>query len=245
MSSLTVGLDMVGVLRESGHKREPDPSQAAMFAELAGARGVSVMLRRDRKYLRDRDLYILKNIVKTKLNICMPPTEEIIERIIEVKPHSVTIVADSANSDNLVTAVDFHSGDIDLSGISTRIKGVGVQVNYFIEPEIESVKGAEKAGADGIVLDTSAYSDAASIKEAKEELDRIDRAALGAVKQDLPVSAGRGLHYNNVQPLVELGNIREFIIGRAICTRALFYGFDRAVHEMIQIIENSPRAIVN
>lgn len=245
MSALIVGLEMVGVMRESGHRREPEPAQAAMFAELGGARGISVMLRRDRKYLRDRDLYILKNIIKTKLNIAMPPTEDIIERIIEVKPHSVTIVADSANSDSLVTAVDFHSGDIDLSGISSRIKGVGVNVNYLVEPEIEAVKGAQRAGADGVILNCSAYAEAQSTREAKEELDRIDRAAQAASKQELMAGAGRGLHYSNIQPLVELGNIGEFIVGRAICTRALFYGFDRAVHEMIQIIENSPRAIVN
>jgi len=175
----------------------------------------------------------------------MPPTDDIIERAIEVKPYSVTIVADSANSDSLVDTVDFHSGDIDFSNLSNRIKGVGVTVNYFIEPEIENVKGALKAGADSVVLNCKDYADAPTIQEAKTELDRIDRAAQAAFKQGLTVCAGRGLHYSNIQPLVELGNIREFIVGRAICTRALFYGFDRAVQEMIQVIENSPRAIVN
>jgi len=245
MSLLTVSLDMVGVMRETGRRKEPDPAQAAMFAELAGAGGVSVQIRRDRKYLRDRDLYILKNIVKTKLNIGMPPTDDIIQRVLEVKPHSVTIVADLADSDSPATAVDLHSGTIDFSEISTRFKGVGVRVYYFIEPEIESVKGAAKAQADGVVLVCSAYAEAPTISEAKAELDRIDRAAQFAAKQNLTVIAGRGIHYGNVQPLAELGNIQEYIVGRAICTRALFFGFDRAVREMIQVIENSQRLIVN
>ncbi len=240
-----VSVDMVGVMRETGHRKEPDPAQAAVLAELAGARGISVMLRRDRKYLRDRDLYILKNIVKTRLNINMPPTEDIIERALEVKPYAVTIVSDSANSEGVVSTVDFHSGDIDFSSISNRIKDVGVTMNYFIEPEIENVKGALKAGAEGVVLNCSDYADAPSLQESKSQLDRIDRAAQAASKQGLMVWAGRGLHYSNIQPLVELGNISEFIVGRAICTRALFYGFDRAVREMVQVIENSPRAIVN
>jgi len=244
MSLLVVSLDMVGVMRESGYRKEPDPAQAAVFAELAGAGGISVMLKRDRKYLRDRDLYILKQIVKTKLNISMPPTEDIIERAIEVKPNSVTIVADLASSDSPPATVDFYSGAVDFSTVANRIKSVGVQVHYFIEPEVEGVKGALKAGADGVVLNCAAYTEAPSIDEARTELDKIDRAAQAANKQNLTAIAGRGLHYSNIQPLVELGNIREFIVGRAICTRALFYGFDRAVHEMTRIIDNSPRAIV-
>ena len=244
MSLLVVSLDMVGVMRESSHRKEPEPAQAAVFAEMAGAGGISVMLKRDRKYLRDRDLYILKQIVKTKLNISMPPTEDIIERAIEVKPNSVTIVADLANSDSPPAAVDFYAGAVDFSAIANRIKAVGVNVNYFIEPEVEAVKGALKAGADGVVLNCSAYTEAQSVDEARKELDKIDRAAYAANKQNLTAIAGRGLHYSNIQPLVELGNIRAFIVGRSICTRALFHGMDRAVNEMTRIIDNSPRAIV-
>ncbi len=230
-------------MRESSYRKEPEPAQAAVFAEMAGAGGISVMLKRDRKYLRDRDLYILKQIVKTKLNISMPPTEDIIERAIEVKPNSVTIVADLASSDSPPATVDFYSGTVDFTSIASRIKGVGVNVNYFIEPEVEAVKGALKAGADGVVLNCTAYADAPSVDEARKELDKIDRAAYAANKQNLTVIAGRGLHYSNIQPLVELGNIRAFIVGRAICTRALFHGIDRAVNEMTRIIDNSPRAI--
>jgi pyridoxine 5-phosphate synthase len=245
MSALTVSLDLVGVMREAGHRREPDPAQAAVLAELAGARGISVMLRRDRKYLRDRDLYILKNLVKTKLNVAMPPVDDIIDRAIEIKPYSVTFVADLASSESPAATVDFYSGTVDFSDISNRLKGVGVRVIYFIEPEIETIKGAYKAGADSVLLNCGPYAEAPTVEEARAELDKIDRAAQAAIKQNLGVYCGRGLHYNNIQPLVELGNVREFIVGRSICTRALFHGFERAVQDMIQIIENSPRAIVS
>lgn len=245
MSALTVSLDMIGVMREAGHRREPDPAQSAVLAELAGADGISVMLRRDRKYLRDRDLYILKNIVKTKLNIAMPPVEDIIERAVEVKPYSVTIVADMASSDSPAVTVDFYTGAVDLSGMSSRLKGVGVKVIYFIEPELETIKGALKAGADAVLFNCAAYAEAPTPGEAKAELDKIDRAAQAAQKQNISVYCGRGLHYNNIQPLAELGNIREFIVGRAICTRALFHGFERAVLDMLRVIDNSPRAIVS
>jgi pyridoxine 5-phosphate synthase len=242
MSSLSVNLDTVGVLRESGHGKEPDPAQAAIFAEMAGANGITVLLRRDRKYLRDRDLYILKNIVKTRFNVGIPPTEDIIERVVEVKPYSVTIVADQANSDTPAATVDFHTGTIDFGDISTRFKGVGVRVNYFIEPEVEAVKGAAKAGADGVVFTCQLYADAQTNSDAKAELDRIDRAAQAAIRQGITTIAGRGLNYNNIQPLVELGNIEEFIVGRSICTRALFFGFDRAVREMKQTLTNFHRS---
>lgn len=231
---------MVGVLRESGHRKEPDPAQAAIFAELAGANGITVQLRRDRKYLRDRDLYILKNIVKTRLNVGIPPTEDIIERAVEVKPYSVTIVADQADSESPAATVDFHTGTVDFNDISTRFNGVGVKVIYFVEPEIESVKGAHKAGADGVVLNCQAYADAPSVAETRAELDKIDHAAQAAARHGIVVYAGRSLNYGNIQPLVELGNIEEFIVGRSVCTRALFYGFDRAVKEMKQLLNSFP-----
>jgi len=235
---------MVGVLREVGHRKEPDPAQAAVLSELAGAGGISVMLRRDRKFIRDRDLYILKNLVKTKLNIAMPPVDDILERAVEVKPNSVVIVADTASSDAPAATVDFHVGTVDFSNISNRLKGVGIKVIYFIEPEIENIKGALKAGADSVLFNCGQYAEAGSPEDARNELDRVDRAAQAAAKQNISAVCGRGLHYSNIRPLVELGNVREFIVGRAICTRALFHGFERAVQEMMQVIDNSPRAIV-
>ena len=236
MPALSVGLDSIGVLREAGSQKEPDPAQAAVLVELAGADGISVQLRRDRKYIRDRDLFILKNITKTKLDVEMSPIEEILDRTIEIKPHSATIVAETADSDSPVSTVDFHSGEFDFSQVTSRFKGAGIQVNFLIEPEIEAVKAAVRAGADGVHLSCRAYADAADNNEAREELDKIDRAAQAASRQGLIVYAGVGLDYKNILPLVELGYISELCIGRAICVRALFVGLERAVSEMILTI---------
>ncbi len=239
MPSLSVGLDMIGVLREAGSQKEPDPAQAAVLVELAGADGLTVQLRRDRKYIRDRDLFILKNITKTKLSVEIPPIEEILDRTIEIKPHSATIVAETTDSDSPVTTVDLHSGEIDFSELVSRFRGSGIQTNFLIEPEIEAVKGAARTGADGVLLDCLSYVDAADSIEAREELDRIDRAAQAAARQGLIVYAGRGLDYKNISPLVELGNIAELAIGRAICVRAIFIGLEKAVSEMIRAINHA------
>lgn len=242
MPSLSVGLDMIGVLREAGSQKEPDPAQAAVLVELAGADGLSVQLRRDRKYIRDRDLFILKNITKTKLSVEIPPIEEILDRTIEIKPHSATIVAETTDSDSPVTTVDLHSGEIDFSELVSRFKGSGIQTNFLIEPEIDAVKGAARTGADGVLLDCLGYADAADSDEARLELDRIDRAAQAAARQGLIVYAGRGLDYKNISPLVELGNIGELTIGRSICVRAIFIGLEKAVSEMIRAINHGQPA---
>lgn len=236
MPALTVGLDSIGVLREAGSQKEPDPAQAAVLVELAGADGISVQLRRDRKYIRDRDLFILKNITKTKLGVEIPPIEEILDRTIEIKPHSATIVAETTDSDSPVSTVDLHSGEMDYNELVSRFNGSGIKTNFMIEPEIEAVKSVAKTGADGVLLSCRAYADAADNNEAREELDKIDRAAQAASRQGLIVYAGVGLDYKNILPLVELGYISELCIGRAICVRALFVGLERAVSEMIRTI---------
>ena len=242
MPALSVALDSIGVLREAGSQKEPDPAQAAVLVELAGADGITVQLRRDRKYIRDRDLFILKNITKTKLDVEIPPIEDILDRTMEIKPHSATIVAETADSDSPVTTVDFHTGEIDYSDLTSRFKGIGIHTNFLIEPEIEAVKAAVRAGADGVHLSCRGYADAADDSEAREELDRIDRAAQAASRQGLIVYAGVGLDYKNILPLVELGYISELSIGRSICVRAMFVGLQRAVREMIRAINHAGRA---
>lgn len=236
MPALSVSLDMIGVLREAGSQKEPDPAQAAVLVELAGADGLSVQLRRDRKYIRDRDLFILKNITKTKLGVEIPAIEEILDRTLEIKPHSATIVAETTDSDSPVTTVDLHSGEFDYNELVSRFNGSGIKTNFLIEPEIEAVKSVAKTGAAGVLLNCLGYADAADNNEAREELDRIDRAAQAASRQGLIVYAGRGLDYKNISPLVELGYIAELVIGRAICVRALFTGLEKAVSEMIRAI---------
>jgi len=240
MALLSVNLDQVAALREVRRLNEPDPAQAAVLAELAGADGIAVQLRRDRKYIRDRDLYILREVVKTKLAIEMAPTDENIEKSLEVKPWMVTFVADHADSDTAVSGIDFDSAPIDFGDIAVRFKGVEVNVCFFVEPDIEAVKGAARAGAGAIMLNCGGFTEARTLEEAQEELDRIDRAAQAASKADLLIHASRGISYKNVLPLHELNLIHEFVVGHAITTRAVLCGLSQAVGDMIRIIKTEP-----
>lgn len=241
MSALTVNIDLVAILRSVRRLQEPDPAQAAVLAELAGADGISVQLRRDRKYIRDRDLFILKNVVKTKLVVELPPADELIDLAVEIKPWMVVLVADHADSDSPVSAIDFDNGAVDFGDITDRFKGVGVNVGFFVEPESDDIKGAAKAGATGVLVNCSGYTDARTIEDAQGELDRIERAIGFASKQGLAVYGGRGISYKNIQPLLDLGYFDELIVGHAIGSRAMLVGYERAVSEMMAVTRNTRR----
>ncbi len=243
MPLLSVNLDMVAAMREVNRFNDPDPAQAAVLAELAGADGISIRLRRDRKYVHERDLYLLKGIVKTKLTLEMPPTDEIIERVLQVKPWMVIFVADHVDSNKPTSPIDFFSAPVDYGDITERFKGVGVNVCFFIEPEIDEIKAASKAGAMAVFINCAGYTEAMTVEEAQAGLDRIDRAAQSASKMNLAVHCGCGINYKNISPLVELGYIDEFVVGNAVCSRAMLVGFERAVREMLSLIRASQRNV--
>jgi pyridoxine 5-phosphate synthase len=227
-------------LREVRKLREPDPAQAAVLAELAGADGIAIQLRRDRKYIRDRDLYILREVVKTRMTIEMPPTDDIIERALEVKPAMVTFVADHADSDTPVSGIDFHTAPVDFSNIATRFKGVGIAACFFVDPEVEQVKGAARSHADAVLINCGGFTLAHTLDEAQAELDRIDASAQAAAKAGLSVHGGRAINYKNVAALVELNLFDEFFVGHSIVTRAVLRGMNAAVGEMVSAIKSGP-----
>jgi pyridoxine 5-phosphate synthase len=237
VSALTVNLDLVAVLRSVRRLQEPDPAQAAILSELAGADGVAVQMRRDRKYIRDRDLYVLKSIVKTKLIVELPPADELINLALETKPWMVILVADHADSDSPVSPIDFDNAAVDFGDVTDRLKGVGVNVGFFVEPDGDGIKGAARAGAASVLINCSGYTEARTLENAQGELDGIDRAVNSASKQNLAVYCGRGITYKNVQPLVELGYVDEFIVGHAIGSRAMLVGYERAVQEMLTLVK--------
>jgi pyridoxine 5-phosphate synthase len=242
MALLSVNLDQVAALRQVRKLKEPDPAQAAVLAELAGADGITVQFRRDMKYVRERDLYILREVVKTRLSIEMPPTDEMIAKALEIKPWMVTLVADQPDSDMPVAGIDFAGAPVDFGSVVERLKGVGVSTAFFVEPDADSVKGAIKAGASAVMINCAAFTGARSLDEAQEGLDAIDRTAQTASKAGLTVNAGRGISYRNVQPLAELGLIEEFVVGHAIASRAILVGYSQAVREFRGLIQDNPRA---
>lgn len=239
MSSLSVNLDYVAALREAGRSNEPDPAQAAVLVELAGADGVAVRVRRDRRQIRDRDLFLLKGVCKTKVTVEMPPTEEIFERVLEVKPWMITLVADHADGDSPVSPIDFGEGSVDFNDLVARCKGVGINTCFFVDPNLEDIKGAVRGGVSAVLMNCLGYTQARTIDEAQSELDRLDKAAQAAAKSGLAVHFGRGLNYKNIGPLVELNIVDEFVIGHAICSRAMLVGFDAAVREACRAIGRS------
>ncbi len=236
MALLSVNLDQVAALRAVRKFKEPDPAQAAVLAELAGADGIAVQLRRDRKHIRDRDLYILREVVKSRLTVEMPPVDEMIDKVLEVKPWMVTFVADQPDTDTPPAGIDFNSAPIDFKEVVSRLRGVGVNVCFFVEPEVDAVKGAARAGAGAVLINCSMFTGARTLDEAQEGLDQVDRAAQTAVKSNLSVTAGRGVSYRNVQPLVELGTIDEFVVGHAIASHAFLVGYQQAVREFLRLI---------
>ena len=238
MALLSVNLDQVAALREVRKFKEPDPAQAAVLAELAGADGVAIQLRRDRKYVRDRDLFILREVVKSRLTLEIPPTEELIAKALEVKPWMVTFVADHADSDAPVSGIDFNNPAVDFRDVVERFRGVGVMVSFLVEPDVESVKGVSRSGGSAVLINCSEFTEARTLDQAQAGLDNIDRTAQAASKQELTVFAGRGVSYRNVLPLAELGNIDEFVIGYAISCRAMLVGYERAVSEMLSLIRS-------
>ena len=144
MSSLTVNLDLVAVLRAVRRLGEPDPAQAAVLAELSGVDGVAVQIRRDKKYIRERDLYLLKGVVKTKLTFEMPPTEDAVARALEIKPWMVIMAADHADSDSPISPIELANSDVDFSNQINQLNGVGVNAGFFIEPDVNEVKSCPK-----------------------------------------------------------------------------------------------------
>lgn len=236
MALLTVNLDQVAALREVRKRREPDPSQAAVLAEMAGADGIAIQVRRDRKYVRDRDLYILREVVKNRLTIELPPAEEMIARALEVKPAMVTLVVDHADSDSPVSGINFQAAPVDFGDLTLRFRGAGIGVCFFVEPDAESMKGAARAGADAVLINCGGFTYAVTLEDAQRELDRIDSAAQAASKAGLTVYAGRGINSKNVLALHELGLFDEFFVGHSIVARAVLKGMEAAVTEMLALV---------
>jgi len=236
MPRLGVNIDHVATLRQARGGLEPDPVAAAVLVELAGADGLVVHLREDRRHIQDRDLTRLREILQTKLDLEMAPDEAIAKIALSVKPHMVTLVPE--RREELTT-----EGGLDIAGMRDRLAGLiellhdsGIPVSLFIEPDLNQVKASHKVGADYVELHTGRYANARRAKEEQVEFEAIAQAAKLAYKLGLGVNAGHGLNYRNVRRLTQIPEIVEYNIGHSIIARAVLVGLDRAVREMKQIL---------
>lgn len=233
MAILCVNVDHIATIRQARRGKEPDPVVAAAIAELAGASGITVHLREDRRHIQERDLRILREMVKTKLNLEMAPTDEMVKIALSVKPDQVTLVPE--RREELTT-----EGGLDIEGQRKRIGEViaflregGIHVSLFVDPDPIQIKASHRAGADAVELHTGRYAEGRGSESQATELERIVNAAKLAKKLGLKVYAGHGLDYRNVGKIAAIPEIEELNIGFHIVARAALVGMERAVKEML------------
>ena len=233
---LAVNIDHIATIREARGGEEPDPVTAAHLCELAGAQGIVCHLREDRRHVNDRDLRLLRESVKTKLDLEMAAVDEIIKIAIDTLPDLVTFVPEKRQE--LTT-----EGGLDVRGNRRRIHDViremhrhEIPVSLFIEPTAEQVEAAREAEADVVELHTGTYANARSFGEQETLLEEIRKAARLARELGMGVNAGHGLNYTNLLRFRDIDEIEEVSIGHAIIARAVFVGLDRAVRDMVDLL---------
>jgi pyridoxine 5-phosphate synthase len=236
MAKLGLNVDHVATVRQARGGVEPDPVTAAAIGELAGAEAITIHLREDRRHIQDRDLEILRQTVKTKLNLEMAATAEMVGIALNVRPDQVTLVPEKRRELTTEGGLDVILNATLLADAVKRLKAGGICVSLFIDPDEAQIRAAGATGADYIEIHTGAYAEAYGAAAAESELEKIDRAIRLAQTLALGLNAGHGLNYVNIKPLVHLGGIEEYNIGHAIISRAVLVGLDRAVREMVDLI---------
>ncbi|MCX5915134.1 MAG: pyridoxine 5'-phosphate synthase [Deltaproteobacteria bacterium] len=237
MPRLSVNVDHVATVRQARGGKNPDPVTAALLAELAGADGIIVHLREDRRHIQDRDVEILRRVVKTKLNLEMANTEEIVRIALRVKPDMVCMVPERRQELTTEGGLNVTAQQKALKQNIARMKKAGIRVSLFIDADPAQVKASRAVGADFVEIHTGKYSDAPDEESQKKEFQRIARAIAQAHKLGLRVNIGHGLDYQNVAPFTSVPQIEDYSIGHSIIARAVLVGLDRAVREMKELIQ--------
>jgi len=237
MAKLGLNVDHVATVRQARGGVEPDPITAAALGELAGAEGITIHLREDRRHIQDRDLELMRRMVKTKLNLEMAATQEMVRIALKVKPNQVTLVPEKRQELTTEGGLDVVLNLKLVSDAVKKLRDGGIVVSLFVDPHQEQIKAANKTGADYIEIHTGSYAEAHNWQEQTRELDKIDTAIKLARKVGMGVNAGHGINYVNIKPLAALGGIEEYNIGHSIMARAILVGLDRAVRDMVELIK--------
>lgn len=242
MPSLGVNIDHVATIRQAryredfeNHNAEPDPVVAALMAEKAGARGITAHLREDRRHIQDRDILRLRERIATKLNLEMGVTEEIVQIALEILPDDVCLVPENRREVTTEGGLDCVGNQTILRPVIARLRGRGIRVSLFIDPDEEQIESAAKLDAEFVELHTGTYANALG-ENVERELARLKGAARLAGERGLRVNAGHGLNYRNTTPILQLPGLEELNIGHAIVSRAVVVGLEQAVREMCALI---------
>ncbi|WP_159990527.1 pyridoxine 5'-phosphate synthase [Pelistega ratti] len=232
MIELGVNIDHVATLRQQRHSVYPDPVRAALIAEQAGADAITLHLREDRRHIQDKDVYAMRPLLLTRMNLECAITPEMLKIACDVKPHDVCLVPERREELTTEGGLDVIKYFSQTQEAIHQLTESGSRVSLFIDPEENQIEAAVKAGAGIIELHTGAYAEAVSVQAVTAEIERLKKAITFALSCGLKVNAGHGLHYQNVQAIVALGGISELNIGHAIVAQAVFDGLEKAVRDM-------------
>jgi pyridoxine 5-phosphate synthase len=235
MPRLNVNIDHVATLRQARRGVEPDPILAAYLAELAGAEGIVAHLREDRRHIQDRDLRILREVVKTKLNLEMAPTPEMLSIALDIKPDMVTLVPERREEITTEGGLDVLGNSRKILSIVERLKENGLFVSLFMDPDPEQIRAAKTTGADMVEIHTGRYAEAKHDRERETRLSEIEEAVRITLGLGLRAAAGHGLNYLNVRGVARIDGIEELNIGHSIISRAVIVGIESAVREMSKL----------
>ena len=238
---LGVNIDHIATLRNARGTQYPDPVQAAFIAEQAGAAGITVHLREDRRHITDRDVRLLRQTIQTRMNLEMAVTDEMLDIAVELKPHFCCLVPEKREEVTTEGGLDV-AGQLDKMSVAVeRLAQAGILVSLFIDPDHRQIDAAVAVGAPYIEIHTGAYAEAQGELAVQAELRRIAVAAAYAAEKGLKVNAGHGLTYHNVQPIAALPEMHELNIGHAIIGQAVMSGLPAAVADMKVLMREARR----
>ncbi len=232
MVTLGINIDHVATIRQARRTVEPDPVAAAVLAELGGADGITVHLREDRRHIQDRDVHLLRQTVRSHLNLEMAPTDEMVKIALKVKPDYVTLVPEKREEVTTEGGINILANRDRFTAIVNQLQGAAIPVSWFIDPESAQIEAAASTSAKFIELHTGKYADAIDEATQAKELAALEQGTQIAIAAGLRVNAGHGLTYWNVYPVACIPGMEELNIGHTIVSRAVLVGMERAVREM-------------
>jgi pyridoxine 5-phosphate synthase len=245
MLKLGVNIDHVATVREARYRGrdsgEPDPVAAAVASEAAGANGITAHLREDRRHIQDRDVWRLREVIKTRLNLEMSNSAEIVAIALKLKPEIVCIVPERRQEVTTEGGLDVIGGEREIAETCKRMTDAGIEVSLFIAPDSRQVEASARTGAEFVELHTGSFAERfANDVEREAEVERLISAAKLAHGLGLKVNAGHGLNYRNLSALHRVPHLVELNIGHSIVCRALAVGMETAVQEMLQLVAGYP-----
>jgi pyridoxine 5-phosphate synthase len=243
MIKLGINIDHVATLRQARGTRYPSPVQAALMAENAGADSITLHLREDRRHIQDADVHILRGILRTKMNLEMAVTDEMIGIALQVMPQDVCLVPERRQELTTEGGLDVAGQFAKVADACKRLGDAGIRVSLFIDPEAAQLEASKKAGAPVVEIHTGRFADATTEAEAEHELARIRAAVENGLALGLQVNAGHGLHFHNVQAVAAIPGVNELNIGHAIVAEALFMGWDNTVREMKRLMVEAAKPV--